>query len=208
VVWGSPYIRRRIEGPVGERTCTRGPASRRPGSASGWRGGGRSMAQTLSHGAARRGQVGRDPLSSAAGKGQFNCSMPGMRQAARSPGAQNPGLRGGTTGPITRRTTGWTRWSRLAALCPKGARAPRVTGSPRVVRGFGSPALSGWPNEPSWDRSDRAQRSYGWPNEPSWDRSDRAQGRAQERAGAAMRKIGSHIRPDALHKSPRVGAYA
>ena len=47
MVWGSLHIRRRIEGPVGERTCTRGPASRRPGSVSGWEGWGGSSLPSL-----------------------------------------------------------------------------------------------------------------------------------------------------------------
>jgi hypothetical protein len=51
--------------------------------------------------------------------------------AGEQPGAKNPGSRGGTQSPYSRRTTGWTQRSRLAALCPQArSNGPSPGGSP------------------------------------------------------------------------------
>ena len=75
---GSPRIRQRISGPVGEQACTQGPAQAE--AVIGFRRGAGRWIDTrlLQNGAARRGQVGREPVFAALA----------------------PGSRGGTRGPI------------------------------------------------------------------------------------------------------------
>jgi hypothetical protein len=85
------------------------------------------------------------------------------RQSRYGPGfhadALAPGSRGGTLGPITRRT------NRLDLMVPpRRSLPPRGRSAPRNREPHGRSGVfvrphSGWPSEPTWARSDRAQGS-------------------------------------------------
>ena len=126
MVWRSLHIRRRISGPVGERTCIQGPAQSE--AVIGFRRGAGRWIDTglFQNGAARRGQVGRGPMSSGGAMsspptgGSFAWS-PKPRTARRDQRSHNsPDYR-------------LDQWSRLARSLPQGKEHPRnrePTGGP------------------------------------------------------------------------------